>query len=107
MTRYNNDWDILNSVVTYDQAMEEVIDRDPETFLDKCLCLFYYAEYNHFEDENGIYVPNIFEYVLPGYLEIFRAHGRSILVPMRGQRDQYVILFADEDDLEEEIVCYI
>lgn len=75
-----------------------------EGFVDEenSLALFYYKEENLFRDCDGFVVLDLFRYVSPGYVAVFRENEINMVVPRRDKPGDAVILFAEgcDDDFK-------
>lgn len=64
------------------------------------LALFYYKDENLFRDSDGFPILDLFRYVAPGYISVFKEKNVNMVVPRRDKHDEAVILFTDNDDDE-------
>lgn len=78
---------------------------DKPPYRENLMSLFFDIEKNHFLDEDGFRVPNIFEIIRPSDLEIFRHDTKWMLVPHVSDKNTAVELiwpeiYEDSEDIE-------
>lgn len=66
------------------------------------LTLWYYEQDNSWTDCNGFIVLDLFRYVTPGYIDIFRAGHSNMVVPRRDCPGEAVMLFYENLESEDD-----
>jgi len=69
--------------------------------MDNSVCMYYFAKLNAFRDGEGEFIYNIFEFITPFQLQMFRQERVDIFVPHRTIPNFFVeLLYFDEEAQE-------